>query len=224
MLEKTLQERIDELGEKLGLPKEICEKAFVCNWEKVFKEAGAHSWDERYRVHDSEVPELKSLPLVAPGGNVVAVALKDGNMFTLVQVRNNGEKKEEDKEIGFPGGACAMWGYTPEGSTKENVILENPLITAYREWKEEVGIEMYYELNPLMMVTTTNHYNRFPDAYAMSMYYKVYVPWEYMELAGKQKGSFEGKIKVIPVCDLPKYKWFPDAWDSFEYLVNNHCS
>lgn len=223
MLEKTLKERIEKLGSQLGLPEEVCKNALPCNWEKVFEEAGAHSWDERYRVHDSENPELKSLPMVAPGGEVVLVSQGDDwEYYVLVQVRNNGEAREEDKEIGFPGGACAMWGYTPEGSSKENIVLEHPLITAYREWKEEVGIELYYELSVLTIVTTTNHYNKFPDSYAMSMYYKGLAPWEYMKLAVKQKGSSEGKIKVIPIRDVPKYKWFPDASEAFEYLLDNY--
>lgn len=222
---KNYQARIEKLGKQLGLPKEVYKNSNPQNWEKVFMEAGSVFWDERRRVHDSDNSELKNLPLIAPGGNVAVVARSpEGEWYILVQVRENGEKNEEDKEIGAIGGASNLWGYTPKGESKMNVILEHPMLTARREWKEEVGVDLPYEISLLTVVTTTNHYNKFPDAYTMSTYYYAEVTWEYMESLKNFSGSLEGKIKAMPISELPKYqsKWFLDAEEAFEELMDKY--
>lgn len=220
-MKKNYKARIEKLGKQLGLPEVVYNRATTEDWEKAFKEAGGASWDERRRVHDSDNPELKNLPLIAPGGNTLATAkAPDGEWYILVQVRENGEKNEEDKEIGVPGGASNLWGYTPKGASKMNVVLEHPMLTAYREWKEEVGRDLPYDISILTVVTTTNHYAKFPDAYTMSTYYHAEISWEYMESLKNFGGSQEGKIKAIPISELPKYKWFPDVAEAFDMLMD----
>lgn len=215
---------IMRLGRQLGLPLAVLKKALPEDWDLVFREAGAYHQDRRYWVHDSNNPELKNLPLIAPGAEIAAIS-KDynGKWHILVQVRNNGEEREEDKEIGVPGGASDMWSYTPKGKSIMRIALEHPMLTAYREWKEEVGCVMPYEISYLTNVTTTNSYDKYPDAYASSVYYYVEVPWEYMENLKRFNGSSEGKIKVIPIGELSKYKWFPDAEVCFEMLMDKYA-
>jgi len=225
MKTKTARERVEKFGRQLGLPEEVYKRALLEDWDLVFREAGARTWDERYRVHDSENPELKNLPLIAPGAQIAAVSCDDkGVWHILVQVRNNGEKREEDKEIGQPGGACSMWGYTPQGQGKELRVLEHPILTAYREWKEEVGCVLPFEISYLTTVTTTNRYAKYPDAYAFSNYYYVEVPWDYMASLKTLIGSSEGAIRVIPIAELRSYRWFPDAEESFESIMDEYTN
>lgn len=229
MIRKTIDERIEELGRELRIPEEYLILANAYNWVEVFKTAGARTWDERHRVHDmgrdKNIRELRNLPMIAPGGNIAMISQGlNGQWYIIAQVRNNGEKKEEDKEIGLPGGAIQMWGYTPEDGYKEIVVLEHPEITAWREWEEETGkvLDPDYDLELLTIKRTTNHYDKWPDAYALSFYYIVDVEWSYMNKMRKSKGSEEGKIIVIKVKELPKYKWFPDASEVFQFLLDHY--
>lgn len=224
MIEKTMEQRIRELGKELGIPEDICTMARPDNWVKLFQGIGAETYDERYRVHDMGrdrgIPELRDLPMIAPGAEIVAISKENNEWHVIAQVRNNGEEKEEDKEIGVPGGAMQMWSYTPYGSKQKNVVIEHPELTAKREWMEETGMEMPYNLSLLTVKRTTNHYAKWPDAYAVSFYYSVEVPWTYIEEMKTSKGSDEGKIQIIKVKDLLKYKWFPDASEAFQFLVD----
>ena len=137
--------------------------------------------------------------------------------FVLVQVRNNGEKDEKQKEIGFPGGASNLWRY------EDKIEIEHPVITAYREFYEEIGHRLEYEpVSFLNYTCTTNHYVGYPDTYAPSMYYYVEVSPEDMRRYATGKGSSEGKIMVIPIKKLREYNWFPNAQESFEILLSQY--
>lgn len=219
-----VKRRINQLGIQLGIPTNVLECVNLNNWVDTFKEKGAENWDERYRVHDSNNPGLRELSLISPGAEIAAISQNNkGKWYIAIQVRNNGEKREKDREIGVPGGASELWGYTPKGESKRRVVLEHPLLTAYREWREEVGIIFPYKVDLLTVVTTTNTYGRYPDAYAMSLYFYGEVPWQYMEEIQNLTESSEGKMKVIPITELTKYKWFPDAAECFEILMSRYA-
>lgn len=218
-----VKERIEQLGRQLGLPAKAYEVATSENWDFIFKKAGAVSWCERNRLQGSEILEIRMLPLIVPGGNVAAISKnKNGTWHILVQFRNNGEERQKDKEIGVPGGASNLWSFLSGKELKKRVVLEHPMLTAYREWREEVGCHLPFKITYLTQVTTTNHYAEYPDAYALSMYYYVEVPWKYMETIHELKGSSEGTIEVIPLKDLWMYKWFPDASECFRILERKY--
>lgn len=207
--------RINELANRLGVPKEVFKDLEECNYEQVLKKFGAETWCERNRVFNQ--PETKELSTIAPGAQMVLIAEgKPREFFTLVQIRNDG--KEGKEEIGFPGGACNMWRY------KDKIELEHPVITACREFHEEVGMGIYYEpIHYLAYITTTNHYKGYPDTYAPSMYYYAEVSFEDMKFYANGKGSKEGKIMMTRIKELKKYKWFPNAAEVFLLLMENYA-
>lgn len=215
-MEEYLFKRVCQLAERLEIPSEAFLELRDWNYEEVLKKFGAETWCERDRVFSK--PETRELSTIAPGAQIVLVSKSDSDeFFTLVQVRNNGEQEEAQKEIGFPGGACNMWKY---GSRVE---LEHPVITAYREFYEEIGCRLEYSpIKYLTYTCTTNHYVGYPDTYAPSMYYYVKVFFEDMEKYSSGKGSTEGRIMMLPIKELKKYKWFPNAREAFEILLEMH--
>lgn len=218
MRSETLMPRVKELGRAIGLPEEIIRMASEGNWAEVFKKVGAKTWCERNRVHDSEIPEVRNLPVYAPGAQIVLVAQRpdDGKWFTLVQVRNNGETDESEKEIGFPGGACNLWEYNGK------VASEHFVVAAYREFREEVGDDFYGPLDVLTMECTTNHYSGFADVYAPSVYYIREVPYSSIVHYSKCSGSEEGRIMIIPIKKLNEYCWFKDAEGAFKEIIQKY--
>lgn len=215
MRQEELMPRVMELGRAIGLPKEVRREAKAGNWIDVFKKAGAKTWCERNRVHSSEIPELRNLPVYAPGAQIVLVAHRkeDDRWVTLVQVRNNGETDEDEKEIGFPGGACNLWEYNGK------VASEHFVVAAYREFREEVGDDFYGPLDVLTIECTTNHYSGFADVYAPSVYYMREVPYSSIAHYSKCSGSEEGRIMVVPIRELCKYRRFKDAEKAFEEII-----
>ena len=219
MRSEKLIPRVKELGRAIGLPEEIVMRVTSDNWIEVFKKAGARTWCERNRVHDSEIPEVRNLPVYAPGGQIVLVAYRkeDDKWVTLVQVRNNGETYECQKELGFPGGACNLWEYNG------NVASEHFVVAAYREFYEEVGSNFCEPLKVLTIECTTNHYSGFADVYAPSVYYFSKVSYGHMEYFSKSSGSLEGRIMVVPISDLHEYNWFRDAQGAFKQIVKMYA-
>lgn len=214
MAEKLLP-RLYKHAKLLGLPNDAYARLSEAedNWVEIFKSYGARSWDERYRVHDQDDPNLKTLPLMAPGSEVALVAKRpDGKYVVLVQVRNNGEENDKDKEVGLPGGATNLWQYQDE------IVPEHYVLTAYREFYEETGIPLKGEIEVFCLSCRTVHYDRFPDAYGYSVYFICKVDYSEMQKFENCTANIEGRMMVIPVENLPKYKWFGDAEEAFELL------
>ncbi len=213
--QESLARRAYELALQLGLDRYGIEAYRNVDYIMLFERNGAKTWCERDRIHDQ--PETKDMPLIVPGAQLVVTSERpDGEIMVLVQVRENGEKEESKKQIGFPGGACNMWEY--EGKRQ----LEHPVLTAYREFQEEVGFPLTSSIHYFCNVTTTNHYKGYPDAYAFSMYYICKVDYQHMLSIGDSSGTAEGKIKIVPVSDLINYNWFPDAEEAFNLLVRSY--
>lgn len=213
---ESLPQRAFELALQLGIDDYGVDVYRNVDYITLFERKGAKTWCERDRIHDQ--PETKTLPLIVPGAQIVVTSVRsDGEPMVLVQVRNNREKEESKKQIGFPGGACNMWEY--QGRRQ----LEHPVLTAYREFEEEVGVDLKSPIHYFCTVTTTNHYQGYPDAYAFSMYYKCTVKYETMLSIGEcSKGSEEGRIMIIPVSELANYQWFPDAEEAFNRVIRDH--
>ena len=210
-MKEYLTERIYQLAKRLEIPSEAFSEISSSNYEEVLKRFGAETWCERDRMFHQ--PETKHISTIANGAQIALISSEASKgLYTLVQVRNNGE--ESEKEIGFPGGACNMWRYN--GKTE----LEHPVITGYREFYEEVGLRLRSKyVKYLIFTCTTNHYAGFPDTFAPSIYYYVDVPYKDMEKYAAGKGSEEGKIMMLPIKELKKYKWFPNASEAFETLI-----
>lgn len=212
-MKEYLTARINQLAKRLGIPDEALSEIRDWNYENVLKKLGAKTWCERDRL--SVQLETEKLATIAPGAQLVLVAQRERgskDFYTLVQARNDGE--EAKKEIGFPGGASNMWEYNGV------VELEHPVITAYREFCEEVGLGLEYQpVEYLTYTCTTNHYSGYPDAYAPSMYYYINVFFEDLERYAAGKGSKEGEIMILPIKELRRYRWFPNAEEAFEALI-----
>lgn len=213
---ESLPQRAFELGQRLGIEEYGIDVYRNVDYIGLFERKGARTWCERNRVHDQH--ETADLPLIVPGAQVVVTSERpDGELMVLVQVRENGEKEECKKQIGFPGGACNMWEY--EGKRQ----LEHPVLTAYREFQEEVGFHLAWPIQYFCTTPTTVHYQGYPDAYALSMYYTCKVKeYEYMLSIGDSSGSSEGKIKILPVSELTNYCWFSDAEEAFNRLIKSY--
>lgn len=199
--------QIRRLADNLGLPEEVFGdmpiSKLVSDWASEFRKYGATQKCFRDWIHDQ--PATKDLPVPNSGAQIVLVARgEDGDYWTMVQIRQN-------YEIGFPGGASSIWCY----NGKE--VWEDVLLTAHREFKEEVGQYCNANLVFLDFTTTTNHYEYYPDTYAPSMYYGSEV--SYNELMRFAIGSSdEGSHAVIRIKDLNDYKWFNNAAPVFELL------
>lgn len=213
--QESLARRAYELALQLGLDRYGIEAYRNADYIMLFERNGAKTWCERDRIHDQ--PETKDMPLIVPGAQLVVTSERpDGEIMVLIQLRENGEREESKKQIGFPGGACNMWEY------KGKRQLEHPVLTAYREFQEEVGFTLTSPIHYFCNVTTTNHYKGYPDAYAFSMYYICKVDYQHMLSIGDSSGTAEGKIKIVPVSDLINYNWFPDAEEAFNRLIRSY--
>lgn len=195
--------KILQLAETLGIPQEVRNKLTISNWVSEFRACGATQRNFRNWVH--EQPETKNLPVPNSGAQIVLVACdENGEYWTMVQFREN-------CEIGFPGGASNIWCY----NGKEE--WEDVLLTAYREFKEETGMDFEGNLVFLDFTTTTNHYKDWPDTYAPSMYYGSEI--SYTELMRYAAGlSDEGTHAVIKIKHLGNYQWFNNAAPIFKLL------
>lgn len=213
---ESLPQRVYDFAQRLGIEEYGVDVYRNVDYIGLFERKGARTWCERDRVHDQ--PETKNLPLVVPGAQIVLTSKRpDGERMVLVQIREGEEKEDSKKQIGFPGGACNMWEY--EGRRQ----LEHPVLTAYREFQEEVGFHLTYPIRHFCNTTTTIHYDGYPDAYALSIYYICKVDeYEYMLSIGDSSGSAEGKIKIVPVSELVNYNWFPDAEEAFNRLIKSY--
>lgn len=157
-----------------------------------------------YRQNLRAIPEIGHRGLILPGGNVIIITkLPDGAKAILVQKRDNGE-------IGFSGGAIEEWGYY-------KTAIESPLLTAYREFFEEVGIQLEYELEFYTQTTSTIIYPNEDKAYGLSLFYRVNLPYELVEKFA-EGGSEEGKMLLIKIEDIDKYKLFDNHKPVFEKL------
>lgn len=208
---EPLSTKVRKLISELGIYTNVkTTQLNYANWISFLKNSKAEQVCYRDWVHDQEA--TKNLPVPNSGAQIVLVAKgKDERYYTLVQIRENGQ-------IGFPGGASAMWTY------KGTTVWEDVRLTADREFKEEVGIRCKEELVFLDFTTTTNHYPAtetspgWPDVYAPSMYYGSETTWEALEGYTKGKGSKEGKIAIVAIDELEKFKQFNNAKPVFELL------
>lgn len=195
--------KIQQLAEMLGLPQEVRKKLTISNWVSEFRECGATQRNFRNWVH--EQPGTEKLAVPNSGAQIVLIAQDtNGDYCTMVQFRKN-------FEIGFPGGASNIWCY----NGKEE--WEDVLLTAYREFKEETGMDFEGDLVFLDFTTTTNHYEGYPDTYAPSMYYGSEV--SYKDLMRYATGlSDEGTHAIVRIKDLNDYRWFNNAAQIFKLL------
>jgi len=197
---------VENFMKELGFEKNVYEEfveAKTTDYVQYLQSKGARQL--MYRQSLRAISEIGHRGLILPGGNtVVCSEFPNGEKAILVQKRDTGE-------IGFSGGAIEEWGYN------EKTSIESPLLTAYREFFEEVGMQLEYELEFYTQTTSTIIYPNGDKAYGLSLFYKVDLPYELVEKFS-EGGSEEGKMLLIKIEDIDKYKLFENHRKVFEKL------
>lgn len=214
--ETYLEDEVWDLAIKLGIPCEEISKIDMDNWRQDLEGLGAKTECLRDLIHASSNPALQNLTLMVPGAQLALIArTKGGKLAMLVHVRNNGEKSDSEKEIGFPGGACNVWSYHGK------VIPESFALTAYREFAEEVGKPYTGAIQLLDFANTTVEYHDHPCAYANSTYFFQETDYEKMVELASGKASEEGRIKIILADEVRLFKVFEDAKGAFRKILGD---
>lgn len=216
---QDLRIRIEELGRKLGIPEEEIKQAYPEYWEIHYEEVGAKLRDVQGSKFHSRDDEITKCHIIIPTASIAEISLNpEGKYCVLVERKLS---IEGTRKLKLPGGKSKMWSYTPKGEAIENVELENPMLTAYREWKEAVGGMQRYPIKELTITTTTKN-GAFSNNYNMNIYYYVKVLWSEMEAQVFPKEAVLGgepRIQIVPIGELHKYPWHPDAEKVFELLT-----
>ena len=103
MVVENVERRIMDLAFELKIPEINNELLSQHTWLEVLKANGVESleWNDN----------LSENIQIVPSGKIVALMRDEyGVFYTLVQVHGNNTAKKSDKRIGFPGGACKIFG------------------------------------------------------------------------------------------------------------------